>query len=129
MIGAAIERTTSTLIAQTDKVRPLADRIFLKPLEWDASAIIIAIREGRPVRGIALACGPGAYRKRYNKDRSKVYETNAWVPMSVKPGDIVEFGGLNIFDGKGYIFEELIWGLDRCLVVTEKDICFIREAA
>lgn len=129
MSGVSIERQTSTFIAKDEKIRPLGDRIFIKPLEWDATKIIIAIRLGRPVRGIALACGPGAYQKRYNKDRSKMHETNVFVPMSVRPGDIVELGGLNIFDGKGYSFEEIAWGNERCLIVTERDVCFIREAA
>jgi co-chaperonin GroES (HSP10) len=129
MSGVSIERKTSTFIAQDEKVKPLGDRIFVKPLDWDASKIVFAIREGRPVRGIALAVGPGRYQTRYNKDRSKLYETESYVPTTVKPGDIVEWGGLNIFDGQGYSFEEIAWGNERVLVITERDVCFIREAA
>jgi co-chaperonin GroES (HSP10) len=125
--GTTIEHRTTDFIPAAAKIRPLGDRIFLKPLDWDASKIVIAIREGRPVRGEVKAVGPGAYRKRYNKDRSKMYETNAYVPTTVKVGDLVELGGLNIFDGLGYSFQEVMWGDERMLVVTERDICGVVE--
>lgn len=124
----AIERTTTTFVAADEKIRPCGDRIIVKPLDDNLSESIIAIREGRPIRGKVLAAGAGAYRKRYNKDRSRVYETNDYIPMSVKIGDVVSWGGLNIFDGQGYSFEEITWGSDKCLVITERDVCFVEHA-
>ncbi len=125
--GITLERTASTYIAATEKLRPTGDKIIVKPLDWNPSKIVIAIREGRPVRGEVLAVGKGAYEKRYSKDRSKVTETENFVPTTVQVGDIVEWGGLNIFDGNGYSFQEIIWGNELCLVLSEKDVCFIRE--
>lgn len=140
-IGVSIERKTTTFVAQDEKIKPLGDRIFVKPLEWDASKIVIAIREGRPVRGRVLAVGPGAYELKYKyayrydkdgketKERIGVYESDVFVPMSVRVGDIVEFGGLNIFDGNGYSFDSIAWGNDEVLIVTERDIAGVSEAA
>lgn len=127
MNGVQFERQTTTLIAQEEKIRPLGDRIIVKPLDWEASKIVIAIREGRPVRGRVLAVGPGAHRKKYSKDRSS-YQLGEFIPMTVKVGDIVNWGGLNVFDGRGYSFDEIIWGTERCLVITEKDVAFIEQA-
>lgn len=125
--GETLERTANAFISSQEKLRPTGDKIIVKPLDWNPSAIVIAIREGRPVRGTVLAVGKGTYQKRYTKDRSKFSETENFVPTTVKVGDIVEWGGLNIFDGKGYSFQEITWGNETCLILSEKDICFIRE--
>lgn len=117
-----IERTTSTLIPAEATIRPLKDRLFIKPLDIKFSEIIECIRFGRPVRGKVIAAGPGNYRRRYNRDRSKTWESKTFIPMQVKVGDIVELGGLNIFDGQGYSFDEVLYGTERLLVITEKDV-------
>ncbi len=108
-------------------LRPLRDRMVVKPMEWDASSTIIAIRHGRAVRGRVVAIGPGAYRKKYSKDRSKVSETTVFVPAEVKPGDIVELGGLNIFDGRGYAFPEVIIDGEVHILCQEQDVCVVRD--
>lgn len=125
---SSIDRASSDFIPQDCKLRPYGNKIIVKPLEFEPSKIINCIREGRPVRGEVLAVGKGAYRKRYNKDRSKVFETNDYIPMSVKVGDVVEWGGLNIFDGAGYSFDSFVWGTDEVLIITEQDVCGIVEA-
>lgn len=125
--GITIERETNCFVAADEKIRPLKDRIVVKPLDWNASKIVLAIREGRPIRGEVMAVGPGAYQKATNKEKTKIWETDTFVPMTVKVGDIVQWGGLNIFDGKGYSFEELTWGNEKCLWITEKDVCGIEE--
>lgn len=125
--GQTIERTTSTYIDKKEKITPRGDRIILKPLKWEPSKIIECVRFGRPVRGEILAIGPGAYRKKYNKDRSKVWETEVFVPTSLKVGDIVELGGLNIFDGQGYSFQDVMWGDEKCLIIQEQDVAFVVE--
>lgn len=125
--GTEIERKSSTYIAPEEKIIPTKDRIILKPLKWEPSKIIEAIRFGRPVRGEILAIGPGAYRKRYNKDRTKMWETDVFIPTQLKVGDIVDLGGLNIFDGKGYSFQDVIWGNEQCLIIQEADVAFVVE--
>lgn len=114
-------------------LRMLGDRILLKPLDWDASRTIIAIRHGRPVRGEVIAVGPGCYPNRYRtgkkdgKDYRKSYATKGFRPTEVKPGDIIELGGLNIFDGQGYIYQEVVIGTETHLIVSEKDVAGVRD--
>lgn len=129
--GTSITRESKDFIPAEARLRPLGDRIIVKPLDDNLSESIVAIRYGRPLRGKALAVGPGAYRIRYKQSEDKRFklriETNDFIPTTVKVGDVVYFGGLNIFDGNSYIFEEITWGYDKCLVITERDVCFIEE--
>lgn len=118
----------------TGSLRMLGDRILLKPLDWDASKTIIAIRHGRPVRGEVKAIGPGCYPNRYQsgkrdgKDFRKSYATKAFRPTEVKVGDIVELGGLNVFDGKGYIpLLEVMVGTELHIICSEKDVACVRD--
>lgn len=96
------------------------DRILVRPLNWDASAAIIAIRYGQPIRGEIVAAGPGAYEIAYNRDRSKSWETNTFVPMQLKIGDIVELGGLEI---GGYSFRQILMNNEALILCTERDVC------
>lgn len=118
-------------IHPSETIKPLRDTIFLRPLEWDASKIVIAIRNGEPVRGEVVAIGPGRYRwKRIRGNATKrdvTYETDVFLPTEVKPGDIVELGGLNIFDGAGYKLQECTYGNEKLLICTERDVCGVRE--
>jgi hypothetical protein len=43
-------------------------------------------------------------------------------PVDVKVGDIVELGGLNVFDGEGYQFPEVLVGTETMLVCSERDV-------
>ncbi len=115
-------------------LRMLGDRILLKPLDWEASKVIHAIRHGRPVRGEVIAVGPGKWVKRYvsgkrdGKDFRKSYETNVFLKTEVKPGDIVNIGGLNIFDGQGYMsLLEVVVGSETLLIFQEADVCVVEE--
>lgn len=109
------------------KLRLTGDRILLRPLEWDASKIIVAIRRGRAVRGEVIAVGPGRYPKKYAKDRSKYTLSRHFLPTEVKPGDVVELGGLNVFDGNGYMFPEVVIGTERLLLCQEQDVAVVVE--
>ena len=67
------------------KVKPLADRVVLKPLregETTKSGIVIpdTVEKERPEKGEVLAVGPG-----------KMLENGTRQQMSVKVGDIVLF--------------------------------------
>lgn len=114
------------------KLRMLGDRILLKPLDWDASSIVVAIRHGRPVRGEVVAVGPGTHPKKYksgpNGPRSLMDYAKRFQPTEVKAGDIVELGGLNVFDGHGYEFPEVYVGNERHIVIQEADIAGVVEA-
>lgn len=108
------------------KLRMLGDRVLLRPLDWDASKTIIAIRHGRPVRGEVVAVGPGSNPKKYKAGprgpRSLMDYSRHFRPTEVKVGDIVELGGLNVFDGQGYEFPEVWVGNVKHIVVQEADI-------
>jgi hypothetical protein len=45
----------------------------------------------------------------------------------VKPGDIVELGGLNAYDGQGYNFPQITIGTETFIVVQEQDVAGIVE--
>lgn len=112
-------------------LRMIGDRVLLKPLEWDASKIIIAIRHGRAVRGEVIAVGPGDNPKKYKAGpkgaRSLMDYSKRFQRTELKPGDIVELGGLNIFDGKGYMFPEVLIGTERHIIVQEADVAVVRD--
>jgi chaperonin GroES len=82
-------------------IRPLADRIVVRPLEADqvtASGLVIpeTARE-KPQEAEVLAVGPG----RFNSAGSKR------VPLDISPGDIIlygRYGGTEIkYDGEEYL--------------------------
>jgi co-chaperonin GroES (HSP10) len=112
-------------------MRLLSDRILLKPLDWDASKTIIAIRHGRPVRGEVVAVGPGHNQIKYRPNalgkKAKMDYSRHFRPTEVKPGDIVELGGLNAYDGKGFAFTEVIYNGVLHLLCQERDVCIVRD--
>lgn len=112
-------------------LRMLGDRILLKPLDWDASKTIIAIRHGRPVRGEVIAVGPGhnplKYKPNAQGKRGLMDYSRHFRPSDVKPGDIVELGGLNAYDGKGYAFIDVIYNGEPHLICSERDVCIVRD--
>lgn len=113
--------------------------MLVRPLEWVPSRIIAAVRSGRPVRGIVEAVGPGRlYRKYRNKpaelrrhglvqEQREYVERGTYIPVQVKPGDVIELGGLNVFDGQGYNFPQVIIGTERFLICQEQDVAFVHE--
>lgn len=113
------------------RLRMLGDRILVKPLDWDASKTIIAIRHGRPVRGEVIAVGPGHHPLKYKPNaqgkRGLMDYSKRFQRTEVAPGDIVELGGLNQFDGKGYQFSEVLIGTEPHVICTERDVCGVVE--
>lgn len=113
-------------------LRPLRDKIVVKPLDWEPSKIISVVRKGRPLRGTIVAVGPGTYLKKYRKDANGQRKSFTLSPFfqrtEVKPGDVVELGGLNQFDGLGYQFAEVVLNGELHLICSEKDVCVVVEA-
>lgn len=113
------------------KLRMLGGRILLKPLDWDASKTIIAIRHGRPVRGEVIAIGPGENPKKYKAGskgpRSIMEYSKRFQPTELKVGDIVELGGLNVFDGQGYAFHEEWIDNVKHIICHENDVACVVE--
>lgn len=122
----------------TGNIRLLGDRILLKPLPWDGEDVhgagtrIAVVRHGRPVRGEVVAVGPGRnpfVRKGKSADGRtvRVGYSKHFQPTEVKVGDIVELGGLNVFDGKGYQFPEIIYNGEKHIIATERDVAMVVE--
>lgn len=137
MIGGSDDR--AEILPAGTQLRLLRDRLLVRPLEWSPSVIIATIRHGRPLRGVVIAVGPGRlYRKYRNKpaalrrnglvqEQREFVETGTYIPVQVKSGDVIELGGLNIFDGQGYNFPQVIIGTERFLICQEQDVCFVHE--
>jgi co-chaperonin GroES (HSP10) len=112
-------------------LRMTGDRILLKPMDWDASKTIIAIRHGRPVRGEVVAVGPGHNPIKYKPNamgkKAKMDYSPHFRPTEVKVGDIVELGGLNAYDGKGYQFTEVVYNGLTHIICQERDVVIVRD--
>lgn len=122
-----------TLFACHDasELRMLGDRILLRPLPWEPSKVIEVVRHGRALRGEVVRVGPGIHPicKRVNQadGRKRVEYSRHFRPTEVKVGDVIELGGLNIFDGLGYQFTEVLVGNETLIVCSERDVCFVAE--
>jgi co-chaperonin GroES (HSP10) len=101
-------------------LRMTGDRILVRPLDLKLSNVIIANWTGKTVRGEVVSVGPGEYPNRYNSDRSKVWKSKVFRPTEVRPGDIVELGGLDI---GGYAFPRIMLNGEEHLIASEKDVC------
>lgn len=126
--GIRLSREPQRLPAGT-KLRPLRDQIIVKHLPWTPSAtIVVAADTRKTLRGTVVAVGPGARVKRYWKNREgqriKVGETGQVIPTEVKPGDVVELGGL---ERNGYGFTEILIGHDLHVVCQEADVAGVLE--
>ncbi len=129
--GVSIDPQCEILPAGT-RLRMTRDRILVKPLDWEPSRIITVIRRGRPLRGVIKAVGPGRLYRKYrakphNTQQREYVETGTFIPTEVRPGDVVELGGLNVFDGQGYNFPQVMIGTERFLIAQEQDVCFVHE--
>jgi co-chaperonin GroES (HSP10) len=129
--GAEIVAKPEILPAGT-KMRMMGDRILVKPLPVEHSAVIEVVESVRPMRGIVVAVGPGMnpYKHKphaYDRNKKTVVVSNHFVPTQVKVGDLVELGGANVFDGKGYQFPQVLIGTELHVICTERDVAGIVE--
>lgn len=132
-----------TIVPEDCQIRPLRDQIVLEPLDWQPSSILhIAGTHTKPLRGLVRAVGPGCYPIRYlDKDgdllpdwkrsaRRSMRFSRHFKPTTVKVGDIVELGGLELGSGTrsdphGYLHKTIIWGTKQMVVCREEDVAFI----
>jgi co-chaperonin GroES (HSP10) len=121
--GVRIEPRRTEIFGKRDRIRPLRDHILVKPLDWKPSSVLYVANQGRkPLRGIVVSVGPGLYPKRYNRDRSKTWDSRVFRRCEVIPGDCVELGGLEI---NGYSFPEILIDNVVHLIAREEDVCGI----
>ena len=95
------------------KLRPLADRVVVKPLSQDEvtkSGIILpdTVEKERPERGEVITIGSG-----------KLLDNGAFAPMGVKVGDKIVF--------KKYSPDEVKIDGEEYLVISESDIMAVIE--
>lgn len=118
--GVVIDRECTDVLPPGTRLRPLRDQIVVKPLAWEPSKTIqIAGDTRKPLRGIVVAAGPGCFPKRYNRDRSKTWDSKAFRPTQVKVGDVVELGGLEI---GGYRFQQVVMDNEMHVICREEDV-------
>ena len=125
MSGVRIGNELLTFIGADEKIKPLRDQMFVKPLEWRPSKILDVAYAGKPLRGIVRAIGPGCYPKKYDGPKGK--RTRSWlskqfVPTEVKVGDVIELGLLEIGGG---LFPTIVWGSETVVICQEADVCMV----
>lgn len=125
-----------TWIKADEHIRPLRDQIFVEPLELSLGTSLAVVYQGRPVRGIVRAAGPGRHpwkyfdsqgnpnAKRGNRKTQKL--SKYFLPCDVKVGDVVDLGGL---ERDGNLFPRIRWGDIEVVICTERDVCLIDEDA
>lgn len=84
-------------------LRPLKDRIVVKPRERVKSTLIEVVSDEKENLGTVISTGPKA--------------------QGIEPGDTVRFG-----TGEGYLtYPQFIHKGERFLVMQEADVCFVEE--
>jgi co-chaperonin GroES (HSP10) len=98
------------------KLKPLADKIVVKPDVRELSSIIYVDNKEKDNMGTVVAVGPG---KVINGRRQE---------MPVEVGAYVRFGTMNNDQGAEYLkYFEYFEDGDRYLVMSWQDICFMEE--
>lgn len=136
--GVRIGNEMNVFLPAETKLRCIGDRIIVEPLDWKPSTIIfVAGYEGKALRGIVRAVGPGCYPIQYQdaetgrwsfsvpKGRRKAMRpSKAFRPCDLKVGDIVELGGLEI---GGFLHPTIMWGHKEVVLCREEDVAGVAE--
>lgn len=95
------------------KLKPLADKIVVKPEERLKSSILQVVMTEQPNMGTVVAVGPGKLIKNRRQE------------MPVKVGDFVRYGTMG--DNEYLKYFEYMEDGERYLVMSWQDVCFIQE--
>lgn len=120
--GLRIANDLNVFLDPGVKLRMLGSKILVEPLGWNPSAILQVVYTGKTLRGEVQAVGPGDYQKKYDGPkgrRTKSWYSKNFVPTQVKPGDIVELGGLEL---RGYLFPTVYIGMVEHVICDEADV-------
>ena len=123
------DRAVNFVTAQ-ERIRPRGDHLIIKPLPLKLGARIDADWRGDVVRGEVIAAGPGCYPNLHSKGTrdGKPYHTirqsKVFRATEVKPGDVVELGGLEI---GGYLWPKVWAAGDWCVIAREQDVAVLHE--
>jgi chaperonin GroES len=97
-------------------LKPLSDKIVVKPIERQKSAIIEVIMDEKDNMGTVVAVGPG--KKLPNGKRE---------PMPIEVGAYVRFGHMG--NDEYLKYQEYFEDNQRYLIMSWQDVCFIQEKA
>jgi hypothetical protein len=103
----------------------LGTRILLEPLGWNPSRRLAVVYRGKALRGVVKAVGSGRYPKIYNGrkgQRTEYRYSKHFLPTTVRVGDVVELGGLEI---RGYLFPTLHVGGVEHVICDEQDVAAV----
>ena len=135
--SASLSWDSLTMVPAEATIRCRHDHIIVEPLEVDhgipaLSALGFVVREnGRPVRGIVRAVGPGHYPRRYDHPdkhrRTRTWRSRSFQPTEVKVGDVVELGAAQ--GTRGYDFQTLLWGDKVHVICREADVAGVEVQA
>lgn len=89
------------------RLRPLRDRIVVKPVPRVKSTILEVIMSEKDNMGTVVAVGPQAQDK-------------------IQPGSFIRYGTMG--DNEYLSYQEYFEGDDRYLIMSWKDVCFIEES-
>lgn len=118
--GTRITNALLTFVNADETIRCLRDHIVVEPLDIDHGTMLELVYRGEPVRGKVLAVGPGHFQKRYDGPkgkRTKSWDSKHFTPCDIKPGDVVDLGGLEL---NGYLFTRVLWGSKDVVVSTRE---------
>ena len=98
-------------------LKPLQDRIVVKPDTRELSSIILVDNKEVDNMGTVIAVGPGKVRNGRRED------------MPVEIGARVRFGTMNNDRGEEYLqFPEYFEDGQRYLIMSWQDVCFMEDA-
>jgi hypothetical protein len=120
---SGVDLNTQRMEMVAGDLRPMGDRLIVKPLPLKLSEHVIALWGGKTVVGQVVASGKGEYPNIYNKDRSKVWKSKVFRPNECKVGDIVYLGGM---ENGGYSFPVVSLNGEDHIVCSQKDVCGIQ---
>lgn len=96
-------------------LKPMGDKIIIKPKERELSSVILVDNKEAPNMGTVVAVGPG---KKLPNGRREA--------MPVEIGSFVRFGTMNKQTKEEYLkFTEYFEDGQKYLIMSWQDICFI----
>jgi len=98
------------------QLKPMHDKIVVKPIERVKSKLIHVIMDEKDNQGTVVAVGPG--KKLPNGKRE---------PMPISVGSFVRFGTMG--NDEYLKFQEYFEDNERYLIMSWQDVCFEQEIA
>lgn len=100
-------------------IKPLADKILVKPIPRVKSSIIAVVMDEADNMGTIVAVGPG----------KKINATERG-PMPVEVGQFIRFGNMGHESKDEYLkFHEYEINNERHLVMSWQDVCWAQDAS